>query len=475
MAAASRRKKIMPILNSRIFRGIALVVGPLVLVGVLAAMPFVGLPGPFPWGKRPQGETSPGSESTSSAVRVPGRPDTVQLPADVVETLRIQTATARQATEGRTIDMSGRLALDANRLARVHSRFAGEVVQVEQVPDTAHLGSQTELRALRPGDKVVENQLLAIVWSKDLGEKKSELMAAVSQLRLDRTALKNLEASYQKGAIPERSLLEAQQKVESSLIALDRARRTLRSWRLTEAEIKAIEQEAERLKPTPGKIDTTADKQWARVEVRAPFAGTIVEKNITLGDIVDTSTNLFIIADVNRLAVWADAYEEDLPALLRVPFQDLHWTIRLKADPAAGPLNGTIDYISEIIDPTQHTALVVGRINNAHGRLRAGQFVTATVVLPVAETEVEVPTTALIEDGRSSVLFVQEDPGQPRYTLRKVAVVRRRPDAVVLRARLSPSEERRGMQAVKPGERVVRSGAVELKKALEELQSAAAE
>src|SRR5436190_22217400 len=113
MAAASRRMMSMPILSARLYRGIALAVGLLVLVGVLAAMPFVGLPGPFPWGKRPQAETSPGSENTTSAERVPGRPDTVQLPPDVVQSLRIQTSAARQASEGRTIEMSGRLALDA--------------------------------------------------------------------------------------------------------------------------------------------------------------------------------------------------------------------------------------------------------------------------------------------------------------------------------------------------------------------------
>lgn len=461
----------MPTRSTRLYRGLALVVSLLVLVGVLAAMPFVGLPGPFPWGKQPPGETSPGSESTSSAERVPGRPDTLQLPPDVVQALRIQTAAARQATEGRTIEMSGRLALDANRLSRVHSRFAGEVVQIEQVPDTAHLDGKTGSRALRPGDTVEANQLLAIVWSKDLGEKKSELMAAISQLRLDQTALKNLEASYQKGVVPERSVLEARQKVEADLIALAKARQTLVSWRLTDAEIKEIEQEAERLRPTSGKTNIPTDRQWARVEVRAPFAGTIVEKNINLGDIVDTATNLFMIADINRLAVWVDAYEEDLPAVLQVPFEDLHWTIRLKADPSAKPLDGVIDYISEIIDPTQHTALVVGRVKNPQGRLRAGQFVTATVELPAAGGEVVVPTTALIEDGRTSVVFVQEDPNKPLFTLRRVLVGRRRLGDVALRSRLTSQEEQRGLQAIKPGERVVRSGAVELKKALAELQA----
>ena len=64
------------------------------------------------------------------------------------------------------------------------------------------------------------------------------------------------------------------------------------------------------------------------------------------------------------------------------------------------------------IDPTQHTALVMGRVDNPDNRLRAGQFVTATVELPPSVYEVEVPTTSLVEDGQESILFIQH-PGAP--------------------------------------------------------------
>ena len=49
--------------------------------------------------------------------------------------------------------------------------------------------------------------------------------------------------------------------------------------------------------------------------MRAPFAGVVLEKNITTGDIVDTNLDLFKVADLDRLGVMADVYEEDLPAL----------------------------------------------------------------------------------------------------------------------------------------------------------------
>src|SRR5262249_36187269 len=163
--------------------------------------------------------------------------------------------------------------------------------------------------------------------------------------------------------------------------------------------------------------------------VRAPLAGVIVEKNLNLGDIVDTSQDLFRIADVSHLAVWVHAYEENLPALLALPPQDRTWEVRLKAEPNAPAIKGTIEEIGYVLAPNQHTALVMGHVENrqpgwptnggGEGPLRAGQFVTATVSLPPPSGVVAVPATALVEDGNESIVFVQEDPARHEYTLRR--------------------------------------------------------
>jgi len=46
------------------------------------------------------------------------------------------------------------------------------------------------------------------------------------------------------------------------------------------------------------------------------MAGVILEKNFTVGDIVDTTHDMFKIADLSRLGVMANVYEEDLPKLV---------------------------------------------------------------------------------------------------------------------------------------------------------------
>lgn len=456
------------------------VLGMLILVTLLVGISTAAMPHVKNWWK-PAGIESrtPGeSEASTSTQLING--DTIRLAPEVTESLGLRVVKAEPCTRPRSLPpLAGSLALDANRLARVHARFAGEVVEIGSINEERVdlSGSPTPApRPIRFGDRVEKDQLLAVLWSKDLGEKKSELVEAISRLRLDQETLQRLEAGYQKGAIPERSVREAERNVESDQIALARAERTLRSWRLSEAEIEAIKAEGERLRLRKAQRDPEREKDWARVDVRAPFAGAVLEKNIAVGDIVDTSTDLYKVADLSKLSVWAHAYEEDLPAILALS-RPIRWSIQLKSDPRLQPFPGTIDKIGDIIDPNQHTALILGQVDNAEGRLRAGQFIMATIEIPPSPDEVVIPTTALVEDGYDSIVFVQPDPAKPEFAMRRVVVARRQQNDVFVRSRVNPkekpsasSEKRLPLSPIQPGERVVASGALELKAKVEDLR-----
>src|SRR5262249_26413841 len=151
----------------------------------------------------------------------------------------------------------------------------------------------------------------------------------------------------------------------------------------------------------------------------------ILEMTVGLHSFVDTSTDLFKVAKLDKLVVYANAYEEDLPPLQALKPEHRRWQIRLQNEPHAKPLPGTIDVIGYTIDPTQHTAVVIGRVDNPEERLRAGQWVTADIALPPEPNEVVIPMMALVEDGRQSVVFVQPDPTKPYYTQERVHVARR--------------------------------------------------
>lgn len=374
------------------------------------------------------------------------------VPPEIAAGMRLQTATAAACTRPlRLPPLAGVLALDPDRLVRVHCRFAGEVIELGTRGETA--------AALRVGDGVRKGDLLAVVWSKELGEKKSELVDALVKLRAEEQLLERLQRLYEQGAGPERSVRDAERAVNAARIEVERAERTLRTWRLSEAELAAVRAEAQRL--PRGDFQSSASDDWARVEIRAPRDGVIVEKNINVGDSVDPADELFIIGDTEQLVVWVHVYEDDLPLIQSLP-APIPWEISVTSQPER-TYPGVLERIGVVIDPVQHTALVSGHVQNSDGRLRAGQFVTATLELPPPEGELELPATAVVEDGRQSLVFVRSGSSPHHYLRTEVAVVRRFRDRVYVRAADS------GLRA---GDEVVTSGALLLREAWDQAPTA---
>ncbi len=352
-----------------------------------------------------------------------------------------------------------------------------ELGGVEGMPDDPVRQPYLVKRGVRAGDRTKKNQVIAVIWSKDLGEKKSELVTALSNLWIHEENAGRLEALYREAGTSERTVREAQQAVEQDRINVQRVKRTLSSWRLTDEEIQTVEDEARQTREeaktkqpggpakdaaSPALARKTTWKDWAKVEVRAPdFDGIVLEMNIAVNDVInDNTVDLFKIGDLSKLRVAANAYEEDVPALERLRPEQRRWGIRLAAMPEGQFLLGAFDQIGQIIDPLQKTALIKGWVDNSDGTLRVGQTVTATVELPPPPNVVTVPIAALIEDGQTCRVFVQLATQRPRYTCRQVTITGRVKNQAYLAA-----------GAVKPGERVVVSGAVELAAALEDLRS----
>jgi multidrug efflux pump subunit AcrA (membrane-fusion protein) len=144
-------------------------------------------------------------------------------------------------------------------------------------------------------------------------------------------------------------------------------------------------------------------------------------------------------------------------------------------------LLGPIEEISYLIDPNQHTAVIKGYVSNPGGRIRGGQYVSATVRVPRPAGVVEIPMDAVVDDGKQSLVFVQTDAGKHQYTMRRVQVTHRfeqkafvRSTPIPKKEQLTPQEAEEGLlprEPLLPGERVLQSGAGELKAALLELES----
>ncbi len=287
----------------------------------------------------------------------------IELTPQVVKLSGMQIAMATEPTRRRKLELRGQLVIDPGRLHAVNSRFPGQIMEIALVDEPTlkspgkPIGAAPK-RQLSSTDRVTKGQRLGVVWSKDLGEKKSELVDAQARLMLDQITLNRLKGLAEKGSIAERSVREAEKNVSLGVIAAEKAARTLRSWGISDEEIDRVKSEAESVNQA-GVGEKRTDTNWARVDVVAPIDGTVVEKNITMGDIVDTNDELFKIADLSVMAVWLHAYEEDLMYLRRVGLP-IQAEIRLPANPDLGVLEATIDRIGDIIDPNEHMALLIG-------------------------------------------------------------------------------------------------------------------
>ena len=145
-------------------------------------------------------------------------------------------------------------------------------------------------------------------------------------------------------------------------------------------------------------IDGPLDALHVRshLNLNAPIAGTVIERHLTLGQMVggDTTQHVFVIADLSTLWVTADIYEKDLP-LIR-PGE----AVRVKA--AAWPdaeFDGRIDYVGDTVDPATRTIKVRATVDNRQLLLKPEMFVTATVSTTSSVAVLTIPLAAVHGEG----------------------------------------------------------------------------
>jgi cobalt-zinc-cadmium efflux system membrane fusion protein len=200
-----------------------------------------------------------------------------------------------------------------------------------------------------------------------------------------------------------------------------------------------------------------------------------------MGEMVtDNTINLFQIADVSRILVTANCPEDLVPTLEALTPSQSKWTVQTAGAPSAG-LAGTIDEISYLIDQNQHTAVIKGYVDNPGKHIRGGQYVTATVDIPPPADVVEIPTDAVVDDGKQSLVFVQPDAAKHCFTMRRVHVTHRFDNTVFVRdtpipkaEQLTALEAEEGLlpqEPLRPGDRVLTIGSLELKRVVLDRES----
>ncbi len=444
-------------------------------------------------GAAPTRLENPGGDESPALVK--GNGDSIHLSANMSAKLGIQVGEVKQRTaaKSRVLQLAGSTALDPLRLARISSQLVPfEIIEIgkfeeekarqplrpgDKVPPGQLLyavNPEKSSRLLRPGDKVSKGQTLATISSANVGKKKNELFDAAIQLKLDEMILERVEQAA--GAVSEVFLRNAKRNVLTDLNSVTSCQNTLKTWGIPDSDIEAVrkqsQQAVENPKPDTEEQRKTRLKEWCKVVLRAPIDGIIVECNASPGEVVEddkVNVNLFQIANLDRLLVIVNVHEEDLPSLIALKKAERRWSVKTTAGVDVA-VEGEIEDLGNLIDPKEHTAVVKGYIDNKDHKLWVGQFITASVILPLATNEMLVSTAALVEEKEQIFVFVQPDAKKPVYEQRRVIVVRRGRDVVHIRTRLTAEQEQQGFQTIQLGERVVTAGAIELKAILDDLK-----
>ncbi|GAJ27856.1 membrane-fusion protein [Acidomonas methanolica] len=154
------------------------------------------------------------------------------------------------------------------------------------------------------------------------------------------------------------------------------------------------------------------------IVLRAPADGTILEKGAVAGARFAPGTILYSLADLSRLWLIADVYEDDLPWILAGQNAVIHfvaWPGRAFA--------GRIDFVYPTVAEQTRTARVRIVLPDPRGVLKPGMFASAAIGGRIRRNVLTVPASAVLDDGvRETVLIARSGghflPRQVRTGLR---------------------------------------------------------
>lgn len=134
--------------------------------------------------------------------------------------------------------------------------------------------------------------------------------------------------------------------------------------------------------------------------LRAPRAGRVTERNVSLGEAVKAEEDLFRIVDTSTLWLWIHLREAELG---QAPVGALA-TLHTAADPKA-TFQGRVSYVAPLLDATTRTVQARILVDNRQGRLKPGMFVQATFKDEAPQTLLTLPASSVTVEGTQHVVF----------------------------------------------------------------------
>ena len=288
----------------------------------------------------------------------PGESMKVRLPSTNSTTLvGVQTAPAETGAIADGLECVAEVSFNQNKLAQIGAPVSGIVQTVD----------------VDLGTKVEEKQTVAKIWSASIAEAVAK--AVLSHQTLDRERKLRVER-----VTSEKDLQEAE-------AAHQTACQQLRTLGFTEEQVEEL---------------SVRPQEQVLMEVRAPFAGEIIERTAVRGALVEAGKPLFTLAD--RSTMWA---------MLNISESALAWVrvgqeVELQVDSLPNrKFLGKLTWIGAEVDERSRMARARAEVPNPDGALRARMFAQARILTRKTEGALLIPSSAIQSVGGRSLVFVK--------------------------------------------------------------------
>ena len=243
------------------------------------------------------------------------------------------------------------------------------------------------------GTRVTAGQPLLYVASPDVTAAFANYRKAQNKVDLAKRNLDRSRDLFEHKAIAQRDFEQVQADYNDAMTDLETAAQALRILGVPPKEIEAAQR---------------ADTVRPELPMRAPISGTIVQKLVNPGQVIQAgTTNAFVISNVATVWVQAHVYEQDLS---KIRIGD---TADVRAASYPTTFHGKVTYVGNMLDPATRTTPVRIVTANPHGELKKDQFVDVVLHDKTEHDALVVPTSAVLYDAENlPFVYVQVESGK---------------------------------------------------------------
>jgi cobalt-zinc-cadmium efflux system membrane fusion protein len=305
-------------------------------------------------------------------------PGVIDLTPEQVAAAGIAIGKVERRSVAGAIEATAEIQPTGDGLARVGARVAGRV---------------TAFKA-GAGDPVTRGQVLAVIDSPELGRAKGDYLAAFALAKVARDTADRERALFERQISSERDWRQAEAEAVKARAEKDAAENRLHTMGLADAELARVRAE------THYSSTTT---------VTSPIDGLVIERPVTLGEMVDPGTTLFTVMDPREVWVLVDVFERDLPQV-RVGQTAV---ARVAAYPER-EFTGKVASVGSVVESKTRTVKVRVVLPNQAGELKPGMFARVLLAGTTGDPHegLFVPAAAVQREGEDRMVFVQRAANQ---------------------------------------------------------------